>query len=290
MTNLLTKDGKMRVVRRWTYLLILVCLGAVQVGCTHRQLRYDHVVQARTLTTIYEQQVLDNLAMFSHDANSLPFFAIPGTGSASVSDNGGLNVSPINSPGRVLVGPFAAGRTNNQSWALIPVTDAGKLERMQLLYQEAIASGVASKSSKKRFATAECDLKGTYCGHHIQICGNNRAAFTRLALAILAEAVNDPAPTPTAEIQDFSYNDDGTVKRARKYNVDARTENIQGTGTVENGMSQPPSGGSGTRILNSSPGISSPVVPRAFRESERIRGVITEQQRQILRGTIFPGQ
>ena len=51
-----------------------VALGlgiSVIVGCTHVQLQKDTVQQARTLSDIYQQQVLDNLAKFVYDFNSL---------------------------------------------------------------------------------------------------------------------------------------------------------------------------------------------------------------------------
>lgn len=93
--------------------LLAVSLLA-QTGCTHRQLRYDNVMQARTLTTIYEQQVLDNLAMFAQSPDSLPFFAVPGAGSASVTDTGSIAASPLNGPIRTIIGPLSLGRGNTQ--------------------------------------------------------------------------------------------------------------------------------------------------------------------------------
>jgi len=289
----------MKIMGHWFFLFVLAFATVAQTGCTHRQLRYDHVVQARSLTTIYEQQVLDNLAMFSKNPDALPFFAIPGTGSASVTDNGGIAISPLNGPIRTIIGPLSGSRTNNQSWALIPVTDAAKLERMQLLYQDAVSSGVATKSSKKRNLVSECELKGSFCGFHIQVCGKNRAEFTRLALAVLNTAVNDPPaatpapPTPTVEIQEYKYNESGTVEQIRKFNVDAQSVDLQNhnpISTSSSGSESPEAGGSGSRFLIS-PNISvNPAAPSSFSESERIKGVITEQQRQILRGTIFPGQ
>lgn len=267
--------------------IILIAFSFMaQTGCTHRQLRYDNVMQARTLTTIYEQQVLDNLAMFSQSPDSLPFFAVPGTGSASVTDTGGIAAGPLNGPVRTVIGPLTLGRGNSQTWALIPITDPDKLERMQLLYQEAIASGIASKSTKKRGPVAECDLKGNYCGCSIRVCGNNRAAFTRLTLQIIDAAVNDPpapTPAPTVEVQDIIYQkESGLVSQTRKYNVKAEDIIlIPSNNGVPMGAS-----GSSTRILTAPP--SSIVNPPASKVRTQIQGNILEQQKQILRGAAFP--
>jgi hypothetical protein len=266
--------------------VLLILSFLAQAGCTHRQLRYDNVMQARTLTTIYEQQVLDNLAMFSQSPDSLPFFAVPGAGSASVTDSGGIAASPLNGPIRTIIGPLQLGRGNTQTWALIPITDPDKLERMQLLYQDATASGIAAKSSKKRGPVAECDLKGNYCGCSIQVCGSNRAAFTRLTLQIIDAAVNDPpTPTPeqTVEVQDIIYQKEGgLVQQTRKYNVKAEDLGpVPSSSGVQMG-----SGGSSSRILTAPP--SSIVNPPESKVRTQIQGTILEQQKQILRGAAFP--
>jgi hypothetical protein len=46
-------------------------------GCTATQLRKDSVQQAQAVHDMEEQQVLDNLAMFVYDCNSLPYFSFP---------------------------------------------------------------------------------------------------------------------------------------------------------------------------------------------------------------------
>lgn len=244
-------------------------------------------MQARSLTTIYEQQVLDNLAMFSQSPDSLPFFAVPGTGSASVTDSGGVAAGPLNGPSRTIIGPLSIGRGNTQTWALIPITDPAKLERMQSLYQGAIISGIASKSTGKRQPISECDLKGSYCGSNIQICGQNRAAFTRLTLDIINAAVNDPpaAPTePTVEVQDIIYKEGGElVQQIRKYSVRAKDlETIPATTGTQMGE-----GGSSSRVLIA-PSVNAIVAPQESNERTQINGAILEQQKQILRGAAFP--
>jgi len=221
-------------------LSLITLISATNAGCTHRYLRYDHVMQAKSLTTIYEQQVLDNLAMFAQNSSSLPFFAIPGGGTATVNDSGGISAGPLNGPVRTVIGPLGLNRGNVQSWTLIPVTDSAKLERMQVLYQNAIDAGVASRASGRRRPNAECNLKGSYCDSNIQVCAENRAAFTRLVLDVLNAALKDPTPAPsepTVEVQDYIYNTDATVKEIRKYTVKSSTLDLNRTemGSVEMG-------------------------------------------------------
>lgn len=270
---------------KWILLPFFVSLMALSVGCTHRQLRYDHVMQARSITTIYEQQVLDNLAMFSSEPNSLPFFAIPTTGSANVTDGGQISAGPLNGPVRTVIGPLNLSRGNAQGWTLVPVTDFAKLERMQLLYQEAIASKIVNNVSGIRTPSTECTLKGSYCGCSVQVCKENRAAFTRLVLTVLDYALNDPPAqpameaTPTVEVQDLIYNDDATVKQIRKYNVNSSEIDVNAVGVANGGTSS----GSSSRTFNT-PSVTEPLSS----ERARVNSVIREQQRQVLRGSLFP--
>ena len=83
-----------------TYPVVLAAVGLLTymaAGCTHTQLRWNTVQQSRTLTDIYEQQVLNNLAMFVYDPNSLPFFSFPNAG-ARMSTT--WEDSPVPSSGR----------------------------------------------------------------------------------------------------------------------------------------------------------------------------------------------
>ena len=267
-------------------ILLLFGVSIFNLGCTHRQLRYDHVMQARSLTTIYEQQVLDNLAMFSKNPDSLPFFVLPNGGSASVTDTGNINIGALNSPIRTNIGPLFASRNNNQQWALAPLTNPRRIERMQLLYQDAISAGLVSKTTGRRHINSECELRGTYCGCSIQVCEGQRSAFTRLVLNVLDAALNDPpapaappaaAPEPTVEVQRFSYNADATVKEVQKFYV--KSADIGVDAVVP--QSDATSGGSGT----SSRSLSSPATSEGQRQFDSI---LREQQQELLRGVLFP--
>lgn len=126
-------------------LMLLAIIGASGLlsGCAHTQLRWNTTHQSRTLTEIYEQQVLDNLAMFVHDPNSLPFFSTPSSGSSQVTDQGSVGSDLT---WRRAIG-FDAGilklfgqRQMLESWSLSPVSDPRRLELMRCAYQEVVAN------------------------------------------------------------------------------------------------------------------------------------------------------
>ena len=67
----------------------LFCLGCLLVassGCLASRLNKDSVEQAITVGDLEQQEVLDNVAMFVYDCNSMPYFSYPNQGSAVVSD------------------------------------------------------------------------------------------------------------------------------------------------------------------------------------------------------------
>lgn len=124
-------------------LVTLLCLQAIIVasGCTHRQLRWNTTHQARTLTEIYEQQVLDNLARFVHDPNSLPSFAFPNAGGSDVTDSGSVNNDitfkrALGFDTDVL--KLGASRNMKEGWTMTPIYDVRRLELMKCAYQHAL--------------------------------------------------------------------------------------------------------------------------------------------------------
>ena len=115
-------------------------------GCLHTQLRRNAVDQAATLPEFYQHQVLDNLAMFVVDPNSLPFFALPADGLSQLEDR--RSVSANWDWSRTMLGNFLFSdvgldadhaRSTRESWELTPVTDPRKLARMRCAYQYAVA-------------------------------------------------------------------------------------------------------------------------------------------------------
>ena len=244
------------ITSRMMFLFLAVSLMTASLGCTHRQLRHDHVMQARSLTTIYEQQVLDNLAMFSQNIDAVPFFATPSAGSAQVADNGGIAASTLNGPLRTVLGPFELNRANTESWTLAPISDEGKLRKMREHYVAAVSGGISLRKAGRRGPASECLLRGTYCDSSIEVCSQSKAAFGELVLTILKEAADSAAPA-TVSVRSYTYNEDGKVAEIRTSTQDADTGEIVGS-------------------------------PVTRTSSDVIGNLQNEQQRALIRETLFP--
>ncbi len=153
-------------MRGLSLLATLIAVGLFS-GCTHRQLRWNTTHQAQTLTDIYEQQVLDNLAMFVRNPNSTPFFAFPNAGSADVTDSGSFGPETkwdATSLMEQTLG-FSFGRDMNEGWVLQPVYDVRRLELMRCAYQIALAnSGLRTADD----GCPNCDrlMRSFYLGDH----------------------------------------------------------------------------------------------------------------------------
>jgi len=115
-------------------------------GCQHTHLRHNTVYQAKTLSEIYEQQVLDNLAMIVHDAHALPFFAYPKDGSTNITDQATIAATPFRNFEHVF--GINGSRTGLEQWGLTPVADPAKLQLMQCAYQRAVYGHGLSACSK----------------------------------------------------------------------------------------------------------------------------------------------
>lgn len=124
-------------------------------GCTHHQLRWNAVKQTQTLTSIYQQQVLDNLALFSEDPHAVPHFAVPSSGGADVTDSSSFSAAPL-VDFRSVVG-ISADRSMRESWTMQPVTDPDKLRRMRCAFQRAVGYPYAPCAKC-------CDLRKEFLG------------------------------------------------------------------------------------------------------------------------------
>ncbi len=108
---------------------------------------------------LYQQQVVDNLALFAHDPDALPHFLYAKEGSSQVVDTGGTTFgidwgrSGVNKTSLGLSGM----RQLNETWTLEPINDPRKLALMRCAYQTALANcgmGQVSQSCpdcQKRF-------------------------------------------------------------------------------------------------------------------------------------------
>ena len=112
-------------------------------GCISSQLQRDTAGQARSLSDLYEQQVLDNLAKFVHDIHSLPHFSIASAGSDQIQDQYNASGNSSWAKGGILnAAGFSLGaqRQQQDAWTTVPVSDPRKLELMQCAYQRAVSA------------------------------------------------------------------------------------------------------------------------------------------------------
>jgi hypothetical protein len=123
----------------------------VSTGCTHLPLRRNSVNQARIVSDIHQQQVVNNLAMFVYNPNSMPGFSYPTQGTNQITNTTSAGTTPgfgIPTVGRHL-GHFIFSSLGfslnqvhqaNEAFTLVPVNDPRKLELMRCAYQKAVAS------------------------------------------------------------------------------------------------------------------------------------------------------
>jgi hypothetical protein len=142
---------------------VLICLSSF--GCTNAQLRRSTVAHSMTLSDIYTQQVLNNLAMFVQNPNSLPFFAFPNQGTTSIQDTGNIG-NPGYSSGHFSSSAFLlnASRQATENWVLVPVSDPAKLALMRCAYQQAIASTMSIRLSDGAGCPDCAELRSDFYG------------------------------------------------------------------------------------------------------------------------------
>ena len=126
---------------RYFFLFLFIVLST---GCAHNQLKFNTTKHSGTLTDIYEQQVLDNLARFVENPETVPHFELPSSGGTNVNDTAGFSAGPLNTFRREF--GLAGNRTQLNAWILQPVTDPDRLRRIQCAFQRAV--GYQSPSCK----------------------------------------------------------------------------------------------------------------------------------------------
>src|SRR5262245_40674490 len=159
---------------------VLLAVGLVSAlsGCTTQlALRNDTVRTTNTLTDLQYQQVLDNVARFHGNPDTVPSFAVTTAGTVSVLDTAGAGVSPTYSPTLTftqqgggalpilsLLFPFTASRAVTENWSLTPITDADNLRRLRCAYRLLVLGEATPnydfcvKQMKEFFAGEEADL------------------------------------------------------------------------------------------------------------------------------------
>ncbi len=161
--------------------VLLIGLLLTLSGCTHIALRNDTVRTTNTLTDLQFQQVLDNVARFHDNPDTVPSFAVTTAGTVSILDTTGAGLSPTYSPTLTfqqqgggalpilsLLFPFSASRSVTENWSLTPITDADNLRRLRCAYRLLVMGEVTpnydfcSKEMKEFFAGEEAALADYY--------------------------------------------------------------------------------------------------------------------------------
>jgi hypothetical protein len=113
-------------------------------GCTHFQLRYDALHQAEAVHELQQQMVLDNLAMFVANPDSIPYFTEVSSGSSQVTDTGSASTTPswVRRGFAGITATLSGNRLNQENFALDPVTDPFRLTWMRCAYRSAVGAPV----------------------------------------------------------------------------------------------------------------------------------------------------
>lgn len=138
-----------------------IVLLAVLSGCTHLKLQHKTLRQGSTLPQLQRQQVLDNLAQFACDPNSLAWHMKITGGLVQVSDQGSASLLP-GQIGAEVVPSVAAGRAVLEQWNVDAVIESGDLELLQLAYQKAVNPADPDRSIKRQVYEQVCDLSAEY--------------------------------------------------------------------------------------------------------------------------------
>jgi hypothetical protein len=111
-----------------------VFLFALSIGCTAGQLRHSTVKQVTTLTDVQHGIVLDNLAAFSCNIDTIPFQANLNSGTTQVVDSGTIITQIL---GSASVG-MGLSRGIVDQWGMSPVTDEAALRLLRIAYRRAM--------------------------------------------------------------------------------------------------------------------------------------------------------
>lgn len=121
----------------WARMLWTICL-VTMTGCTNTQLRYSTASQIRTLTDLQHQVVLDNLAAFSCNPETIPSQVNLTAGATQVIDSGTANSQVINSAFSSFLLTLGLSRGIVDQWTSVPVTDEMTLRILRVAYRRSL--------------------------------------------------------------------------------------------------------------------------------------------------------
>ncbi|MCE9561773.1 MAG: hypothetical protein K8U57_06930 [Planctomycetes bacterium] len=234
-------------------LAVALACAVLGSGCVSKPLNRNTVKQASTLSDLYEQQVLDNLALFCANPDAVPSFAVPAGGVVNV-QNQVTGLMILQATGKSLFldksGPSIGGsRTVSGNWALAPINDPDKLQLMRCLFRHVVghqADGDCDhcRESLARYFGPEwetcaaptgwlyvgCkrDVPKNACavGHHgdryVWVTAEGRDALARVILSTLdiATVAFIHPPPPSKEVTTFEYRGDLLVRQEKRVVVD----------------------------------------------------------------------
>ena len=137
------------MLRVITTVLVLASLSA---GCQHNVVRKKVNELVSTTPDLYYEQVLDNLAMMAASPQSMPYFAVPQSGSNTNQRQLQASYTPgwdFISGASALFGRYLFDKQsaqiggsfqNSQAFQLQPMTDPDKLLLMQYAYRKAVGN------------------------------------------------------------------------------------------------------------------------------------------------------
>ena len=147
-------------MRSITLLFKLLAVLAL-CGCVHLKLERNTVNQASTLSDIQYQQVLDNLARFSCDPNSLAWHVKLTGGLVQVSDQGNAGVLPSGVSNPLVAPNVGLVRNVLGQWNVEAVIEADDLELLHLAYQKAVNPADPTREIKKQVFEKVGELSAT---------------------------------------------------------------------------------------------------------------------------------
>ena len=137
-----------RVIRLPSTAVLWIGLLFSVSSCVHTSLQNNTARTTNTLADLHFQQVLDNVARFTDNPDTVPSFAVASAGTVSVSDQAGAGVSPTYSPTLsaaqqgngalpILSMLFLLNgqRTLAENWSLTPITDADNLRHLRCAFR-----------------------------------------------------------------------------------------------------------------------------------------------------------
>ena len=150
--------------RSLLFAAVALCCG---LGCTHTALERRTVKQASTLTDLQYQQVLDNMAMFACNPDTMPWHLKLKGGLVQIADQGsggfGADIATATG-GEVtrLLPSASAQRGILGQWDVDPAVEADELNLLRLAYAKAVKAGQPANPSlagvEEKIDEATCEL------------------------------------------------------------------------------------------------------------------------------------